>query len=153
MKLFGLTNGKIVVASISHYDYVMEDGVMMDGGQPHTNHYAGYNRYSGGRHVVFEVPQTFAELYEDYNLNKSRKYGIWNIEDVKILEPSEYPDPKDPKWKIENAIWGTRGKSGEEPLHYIHLKDATTTHLAAILSTERISPELKEIINQILKTK
>jgi len=152
MKLLGVKNDKIVIASISHYDCIIEDDLLADGGQILTNNYAGYTRFRG-EVCWFEIPQTYAELYEDYNLCKPRKYGIWKLEDVRLLNDEEFPDPQDPQWKIENAIWGTRGKNGEFSIHYIHLKDATKEHLESILLTERISDTTREIINHILRTR
>jgi hypothetical protein len=161
MKLLGRTNGKQVIASIAHHDYVSvgegEDHISADGGQLLTANYAGYDR-GWGKVVWFEISQNFAELYSDYQFRSTasgiqRKYGIWKLEDVKILPESEYPDPQDPKWKIENAIWGTRSPSGKEPLRYIHLKDTTKEHLENIILSERISQELREIILEIIKTK
>lgn len=155
MKLFGRTNEKIVVASIAHYDCVIDDELMMDGGQPHTNHYAGYNRYSGGRRVVFEVPQNFAELYNDYNFNhKNRKFGIWNIEDVRILEENEWPNVDSIEEKAENFIWGQRGPLGDQPLKYVLLKDCSKEHLQNILNNvPNIHEETEEVIKYLLKTK
>ena len=69
MKLLGRTNGKRVVASISHYDCVSdgegEDYIMADGGAILANGYAGYTR-GWGEVIWFEIPETFAELYSDY---------------------------------------------------------------------------------------
>ena len=137
MKLLGKTNRKEVVASISHHDFVAagegEDGICHDGGQPHTNHCAGYTR-GWGETVWFEIPQTFAELYEDYQFNKTRKYGIWNIKDVRILPKEEYPDVDSIETKAENFIWGHRGLDGTEKLRHVLLKDCSLDHLKNILN-------------------
>ena len=152
MKLLGRTNGKIVVASMAHRDYVAADGLMMDGGQPTTNHYAGYNRYSQeGRVITFEVPQTFAELFTDYQTNKERKYGIWNIEDVRILPDEEWPDITSMEEKAQNFIWWNRGLSGREPVTYTLLKDCSISHLKAILThVSNISQETKQVIEYLI---
>ena len=137
MKLLGATNQKQVVASISHYDCVSAgegaDYIMCDGGQPHTNHCSGYSRKSG-KTVWFEVTQTFAELFEDYQFNKIRKYGVWNIEDVRILPKEEYPDVDSIEEKSEAFCWGTRGSLGKDELKYILLKGCSLDHLKNILN-------------------
>jgi hypothetical protein len=43
----------------------------------------------------------------------------------------------------EKLVWGTRGKSGQEPLKYIKIKDMDLDHLSALLFTTdptKISP-------------
>lgn len=155
MKLLGVTNGKKILTSVAHYDFRTlgegEDYIMMDGGVENLNGF-GYNRFSvTGKKLWFEVPQTFAELYNDYNqsLNSPRKYGIWPIEDVKVLTPEEYPDTESFEWKAENAIWGTNGLEGKDPTTYVLLKDCSKEHLQKIseLCEKRGNEELKQIIN------
>lgn len=137
MKLLGVTNGKQVLASISHYDCrsfgELGDSIMQDGGAIGTSQYAGYSRRRG-KSIWFEVPQNFAELYNDYRLShiNPRKYGIWNIEDVKILSPEEYPDTSSFEWQANNQIWGTNGPNGDEPTKYVLLKDCSKDHLEKI---------------------
>ena len=153
MKLLGTTDGVSVVASLSRYDYVRQDRIMADGGQPGTMQYGGYSRFSGKR-VWFEVPQTYAELYYDYNCNhQDRKYGIWKVEDVKILNEDEYPDTDDFNYLVSNAIWGTRGKCGTDPLKYVHLIDCEKEHLENILNTGRCSDELTQILQHLIDAK
>jgi len=49
------------------------------------------------------------------------------------------------------AAWGTRGKSGVEPLRYVLLKDCDTDHLQAILENcGYISSDYRVIIKSIL---
>ena len=158
MKLLGRTNGKQVIASISHYDFISlgegEDYISVDGGAILTNHYAGYSR-GWGKVVWFEVPQDFAELYKDYNFNhKNRKFGIWNIEDVRILEENEWPNVDSIEEKAENFIWGQRGPLGDQPLKYVFLKDCSKEHLQNILkNVPNIHEETEEVIKYLLKTK
>lgn len=151
MKLLGRTNQKQVVASISRHDYVSsgegEDQICDDGGQSHTNHYAGYSR-GWGETVWFEVPQTFAELYEDYQFNKTRKYGVWNIEDVRILPKEEYPDIDSIEEKSEAFCWGTRGSLGKNELKYILLKSCSLDHLKNILKNV---PHLHEGTREVIE--
>lgn len=150
MILHGITDGKEVVASMSHYDCRSANGLMMDGGQRHTLEYAGYNRWAGGKIIWFEVPQNFAELYSDYNFNKGeRKYGHWQLESVKVL-PNEFLVNIQEE-QIKNAIWGTRGKNGLDKLKYVHLIDCESEHLENILESQRISDERRDIIQTILR--
>lgn len=155
MKLLGVTNGKTVLASVAHYDCRTfgegEDYIMMDGGVQGLNDF-GYNRFSvTGEKIWFEVPQNMAELYNDWNnsLNSPRKYGIWNLADVKILSPEEYPDVESFQWRAENAIWGTNGPNGDQPTTYVLIKDCEKSHLKKIseLCEKRGNKELKEIVD------
>jgi hypothetical protein len=157
MKLLGKTNRKEIIASISHHDYVAagegEDRICHDGGQPHTNHYAGYSR-SWGETVWFQVPQTFAELYEDYQFNKTRKYGVWNIEDVRILPQREWPEIDSIEEKAENFIWGTNGVDGKQKTRYVLLKDCSLDHLKSILkNVPHIHEETREVIGYLIGKK
>lgn len=154
MKLSGMTDGTTVIASIAAHDYVSFKGVdiniIHDGGQPGTNQYAGYNRCFGDP-IYFEVPQTFGELYTDYQcFYKNRKYGIWKIEDVKILKVDEFPIIESFDYLVEQSVWGTRGKNGDDPLKYVHLKDCETNHLTAILNTQKLDTKMIKIITHIL---
>ena len=152
MKLLGVKNKTHFVASIGHHDYIKYADLMADGGQVGCHDYAGYSRFSGER-CYAEVPKTFGELFTDYQQNpaREREYGIWNLKDIKILTKKEYPDVECFAWKIENAVWGTRGKDGKNPLKYIHLIYAETDHLQAILNTQnKIQTETRDIILTIL---
>lgn len=160
MKLFGSTNGKQVVASMSRHDYVSvgegEDRICQDGGQAHTNHYAGYTK-GWGKRIVFEVPQTFAELFSDYQYNqgeKPRKYGIWDIEDVRILPKEEWPNVDSIEEKVENFVWGSNGPDGKEKLKYVLLKDCSLDHLKNIIkNVHSIHEGTKEVIEYLIKNK
>jgi hypothetical protein len=156
MKLLGRTNQKQVVASVSHYECVSAgegaDYIMCDGGQPHTNHFAGYSR-GAGEVVWFEVPQTFAELFEDYQFRSTRsgiqrKYGIWNIEDVRILPKEEWPDINSIEVKAENFIWGTNGVDGKQKTRYILLNECSLDHLKNILNNV---PHLHEGTREVIE--
>lgn len=162
MKLLGRTNGKQVIASISHYDYVSvgegDDYISADGGQILTNHHAGHTK-GWGRVVWFEVSQNFAELFNDYQFRSTasgvlRKYGIWNIEDVKILDESEYPDIESIEEKSKCFCWGTNGADGKEKLKYVLLKDCDLDHLQNILkNVSHVHPETKEVIEYLIAEK
>lgn len=135
MKLLGITNGEKIVASVARHDYISCDGLMADGGQLFIGNNTGYNRFSSGKIIWVEVSQNFAELYNDWREScrgKKRKYGIWNKEEVKILSLEEHPDIQSFEWKAENAIWGTRGINGDQPLKYVMIKDCSIEHLENI---------------------
>ena len=160
MKLFGVTNGKKILTSVSHYDYRSygdgEDYIMMDGGVSNTSEHAGYNRFSvTGKRLWFEVPQDYAQLYNDWNLNRPRQYGLWDIEDVKILSPEEIPDTDSFEWKAEHEIWGTNGLDGNQLTTYVLLKDCSKDHLEKIsaLCEKRGNVELKKIADYWMSTK
>ena len=133
MKLLGYHNGKQVVASMARHDYNAIEGAMADGGVCGTFQGGGYNR-GFGTPIWFEISQGFAELYNDYRDNTAnRKYGIWKLEDVKILSPEEIPDTDSLEWRAENAIWGTNGIDGTQRTKYVHLKDCSKEHLEKIV--------------------
>lgn len=129
---------------------------MMDGGVENTSQYAGYNRFSvTGKRLWIEVSQNYAELYNDWNCNDPRQYGLWNIEDVKILSPEEIPDTESFEWRAENEIWGTNGLDGNQPTTYVLLKDCSKEHLRKIskLCESRGNKELQRIVNYWLTKK
>jgi hypothetical protein len=152
MKLLGFHNNKQIVASVASHDYRSfgegEDRILMDGGQDLGQ---GWYGQKWGKAAWFEIPQTYAELYNDWNnsLNSPRKYGIWNLADVKILTPEEYPDVESFEWRAENEIWGTNGLDGKSPTTYVLLKDCEKSHLAKIseLCEKRGKKDLKEIVD------
>ena len=149
MKLLGFHNDTQVVASIARYDYNFIKGAFADGGQPHTN-------CSSGTRIWFEVPQSFAELYNDYNqLEEPRKYGIWNLSDVRVLPKKEWPKGTF-KEKAENFIWGTNGPNGDLPTTYILLKDCSLEHLEnilALLKTRPFTEETQKFVKYWIKQK
>lgn len=158
MKLLGVTNNKQVVASISHYDcrFAGEGGdeIFTDGGQIGLQDYAGYTR-NCGKSIWFEVSQTFAELYNDYNQLGPRKYGVWDLADVKVLDEKDWPDTSSFEWKAENAIWGTNGPNGNLPTHYVMLKDCEFDHLKKIkeLLIQRGQKDLEKIVDYWIESK
>ena len=160
MKLLGFHNNKWVVASVARHDFnsfgEREEYIMMDGGQPNIGDSAGYNKH-WGKPVWLEIPQTYAELYNDWNysIDKTRKYGLWDLADVKILTPEEYPDTESFEWKAENEIWGTNGPDGKNPTTYVLLKDCSKEHLQKIseLCGKRGNIELKKIADHWINKK
>jgi len=49
------------------------------------------------------------------------------------------------------VMWGTRGKSGDQPLKYISVASMETAHIEAILDTQfRIAAELREFLKREL---
>lgn len=153
MILRGQTDGKKIVASLSAHHYVSDGDLMMDGGQPFTNHRAGYNRYSMvGEAVWFEVPETFEELYNLYNTRKHD--GVWNIEDVRTLTEEELASVDPFQEKVNNFLWGTNGKNGDEPFRRVLLKNCSLEHLKNIIENVRnIQPETKEVILHLINEK
>lgn len=151
MKLFGVANGTHFLASLSVLDYANAHGLFMQGGQPGTFSYAGYNKASSAL-ICAEVPQSFTELINDYQAHKAntikRQHGIWKLEDVKVLLAQEYPDIDSWDWKLQTTVWGTYGKSGKDKLKYILLNDATTEHLLAIFP---LNLEYQPLITYILR--
>lgn len=152
MKLLASISKNYATISASHHDCnVAPDGTLADGGQPNLQGDSGYFR-SSGKIAWIELPNMdFAELMNDYKNNRgdSRKYGIHKIEEVRILDEREVPDVDSFDWKLDNWLWGTRGKSGKDPFRYILLKNAGTKHLLNILGD---FPKLKgELTGQIIK--
>lgn len=155
MKLLGITDGVKVIASVGCHDYVTINDIMHDGGQPGTHQYAGYNRYRGDS-AYFEVPQTYAELYTDYQINygnRKRSYGIWDIGDVSLLDFDNVEKCDTFEYEVSQAIWGTRGIDGDELLKFVHLVDCSTTHLKAILNSQKISNNYIKIIDYIINSR
>lgn len=150
MKLLGVTNNKQVLASVARHDCRTfgegDDYIMQDGGVINTSQYAGYSRL-WGKNIWFEVPQTFAELYNDWNTGNPRKYGIWDINEVKVLSPEEIPDTNSFEWRAGNEIWGTNGLDGKQPTTYVLLKDCSKDHLQKIseLCEKRGNLSIKKI--------
>ena len=51
----------------------------------------------------------------------------------------------------EGFSWGSYGVNGDEPLHYIFLKDMDTDHIKAIIMTQsHISAELRKVFREEL---
>jgi len=48
-------------------------------------------------------------------------------------------------------VWGTRGKSGDEPFKYVALCDMTRDHIQAVLETQRIDDWRRELMEQELE--
>lgn len=153
MILHGKTDGKKIVASLSRHHYVSHGNLMMDGGQCLTNHYAGYSIYSmDGDSVWFEIPETFEELYESYN-NKKHD-GIWDFDKVRIIPNEEYEKIDTFQEKVNNFIWGTNGKNGDEPFKRVLLKNCTKEHLENILkNVPNIHEETEKVIKYLINEK
>lgn len=60
-------------------------------------------------------------------------------------------DPPAIKFTKFDAVWGTYGKSGKEPLTFKRLIDLESDHLQAIARTQCISAEYRNIIVEILQ--
>lgn len=89
--------------------------------------HCGFILYSRHRHDYVEHDCNGKHIMTDGGTDYLRRSA--NYEDYEDL--TLYSD--DPFEKIrERLLWGTYGKSGKEPLHYIILKDMTDLHLEAI---------------------
>jgi hypothetical protein len=152
MILLGIKNDTHIVASISRYDYITHDDLMMDGGQPTTLNYTGYYKFSGGNPAWFRIPQRYSEIHADYSNNKDRKYGVWKIEDVEIL-PGTLSEDLLEEQKIENALWGTYDKKSPNNVRYVHLVDCDDDHLRNIIELTYVSNRLKDVIYKILENR
>ena len=66
--------------------------------------------------------------------------------DVSAVEMSLYDD--EPFQVVRQFIaWGTRGRSGEDPLKWVVLKELSDEHIDAILRTQtQISPTMKQYL-------
>lgn len=108
-------------------------------------------RWGGPVEIVrVEIPYTFAEMYEDWNLARD-KLCSFTIDDVKIIPKENWEDRESEDFKIKSLFWGTRGKNGDEPLKYKHLTELDTDHLKALLELQYVGPEYISGINTILK--
>jgi hypothetical protein len=60
-------------------------------------------------------------------------------------------DDKEPLYAIkEKLLWGTYGKDGKGPHRYVRLVTCETSHLQAILETQKISDIYSKVIKSIL---
>lgn len=146
MKIPAVRNKTHVVFSVGHYDFRTFEDLMADGGIPNLHNYAGYRRLSG-KPCWIEIPDvSMADLLNDYmTIRNDRKYGLHKIEDVHILEESEFPDINSFEWIVDNAVWKTYGKDGKSPGKYILLKDASTEHLIKIMELLAARQDVAEI--------
>ena len=48
----------------------------------------------------------------------------------------------------EHVSWGTFGKNGDQPLHFIALKDMEDAHIRAVLETQNPRPRLRKYMLQ-----
>ena len=155
MKIPAFKNNKFALVSVAGHDCNIHEELMYDGGTVGNNSYAGYNRFGGdGELCWIEIPQDFAQLYNDWNqsLNKPRKYGVFNLSDIRVLPPEEYPNTDSHEWRLEVALWGTNGPNGDKPTEYVLLKNCDSSHLENILKNcHHISGKTIEIINSILE--
>lgn len=169
MKVFGLLiyeTEPVVLFSRARHDYRTYEvckGVRVrygvDGGQPWSGTRGWYNRLllpQNGNAVRcwMDIPNvTSSDLHNDWN-NRVDEHGLYvgadKISKIKIVDP---PDTESFEWKKQNAIWGTYGQDGKQNFKYINLINAERNHLLAILKTETISKEYRDIINAILEQK
>jgi hypothetical protein len=144
-----LYNQEVLISRAQHSLEKSKDGLaFIDGGQN-----GEYIRYGGPVEIIrVEIPYTFAEMYEDWNLRRD-KLCNFTVDDVKIIPKEEWGDRETKEFKVKSLFWGTQGKNGDEPLKYKHLTELDTDHLRALLELNYIDEEIKEAINYILKQK
>lgn len=111
-------------------------------------------RTPDGTEIVSRHRHDFVE-YTDAN---GRRYSVdggfaylrhgWEVDDFE--DTSVFSD--DDFEKIREAFeWGSYGKTGQEKLHYIKLKDMEDAHIAAILKTQtQLDPETLEVFEKEL---
>lgn len=142
------STGEIIYSRANHDFIQTTDGQgFMDGGQLGL-----YNRHSGLKIVVIDLPVSYGEAYDDWN-NRTDKYGRINPEDAKnirIVPKEEWIDRKSFEFK-KYTLWGTYGKDSKGPKRTKCLCDCETDHLQAILDTQtHIGNETRQIIQSIL---
>lgn len=86
---------------------------------------------------------------EEYMIDGGLDYMRGNINQVR----PEYLSVciEDGHDAVRNAArWGTYGKNGDEPLHYVLLKDMETDHIKAVLEMCKPHPNLREAMQNEL---
>jgi len=163
MTTFGILhtrrNGQqeIVMSGAGHDCNSSSDGrVSVDGGQPSDSSYQKlcYDDEESFQRIWFEYKNvTHADLYNDWNLRKNKLRNIYYpTSKITILEEKDYPDINSFDWAVETMIWGTVGENQDQPRHHIMLKDASKSHLQAILRTVWHIPEsTRKIIEYIIE--
>lgn len=110
---------------------------------------------------VIETGEVIASLSQhDFRQDRTGKYAVDGglsylrrvMEDDKGYVELSISDKAEIEERVEKTVWGTRGKSGKEPLKFVFLKDCETDHLEAIL---KINPNdnVKEVIEFLLKSR
>jgi hypothetical protein len=79
----------------------------------------------------------YAGLCVDGGLDYLRRVGKAEmpVEDISVYTDNPWEDIR------EGFSWGSMGVNGDEPLHYIELRDMTTSHIEAILRTQHLISE------------
>lgn len=88
---------------------------------------------------------------ETYMVDGGCEYLRRNVNKHPALVTSKYSDDKHEEIR-EGFYWGTRGVNGDKHLEYKPLKDLDTSHIEAILDTQKHLPEWRiDIFNQELE--
>jgi hypothetical protein len=98
---------------------------------------------SSHRHDYVEFEVDGKSYAIDGGCDYLKRSGILNpleIEDWSLNEENTFEEIKD------RMLWGTRGKSGDEPFRWVPLSKCTTMHLKAILRTQPLSEDTHEIV-------
>lgn len=120
-----------------------ERGNYIDGGLEYTR--VGGNE---GKIIYIELPLTLLDLELDFR-NRADKYCRFKLENVKIIDESEWVDKNTLEWKSEHYFWGFGGHEGK-PAGTKLLKDLETEHLENILALNYISEDYRMTIEYIL---
>lgn len=87
----------------------------------------------------------------DYQECECGKIALDGGLDYQKIRGTDYIDAsitsEDPHDRIRCIFeWGSYGKNGDSPLHYIKLRDMELSHIGAILDKQSLLPELKKIL-------
>lgn len=87
---------------------------------------------------------------EEYMVDGGTFYLRRNLNVVPYIEQSVCVD--EPFEIVREAFaWGSRGKKGDEPLHYIPMSKMSNNHIEAVLETQKQIPDwLRELFNKEL---
>ena len=102
-------------------------------------------------HVHDYVTHIDAISGEEYMVDGGLDYCRRNVNVTPYHDQSVYLD--DPYVIVREAFtWGTRGKSGNEPLRYVPMSELSNNHIYAILDTQKqISQWVRDLFNKELK--
>ena len=87
------------------------------------------------------------ETYMIYGGNDFRRgnVNIEKAEDLTLTTDMSHEHVRD------RLTWGTYGIKGDQPLRYVTLANMDTSHIEAVISTQRISPARKEVMAEELR--
>lgn len=124
--MFG-TNPSIVICSVAEF-IANQKGMTLD--YTYATEIDGSSRLTG---LPFHLQYSFLRRMPFEYLRKCELNSNSTLEECK-----------------QRMLWGTRGKSGKEPLKYVRLMDCETEHLKAIKSEPSVHEFLVIVISHIL---